>query len=68
VAYYRTMAAEALELAKAAGDEALKASYVDIAARWDMLAKEVERRSARQPDKAHHSNSESDPQSNGERH
>ena len=67
IAYYRGMAAEALRLAQAANDDAQKASYLDIAARWNALATEMERdiglemANAARKDK-------SEPQSNGDRH
>lgn len=59
IAYYRGMAAEALRLAQAAKDEAQKASYVDIAARWKVLAAETERRMMRESE-IRNSRSESD--------
>ena len=43
IAYYRGMAAEALRLAQAASDDTQKASYLDIAARWNALVTEMER-------------------------
>ena len=67
VAYYRAMAAEALRLAQAAGDEAQKASYLDIAARWNTLANEVERRSAWQDNAARRGEPEGSSQPNGDR-
>ena len=64
IAYYRGMAAEALRLAQSAHDEAQKASYVDIAARWNLLATEAERRMKREKEtRADKSRS----QSNGDR-
>jgi hypothetical protein len=43
IAYYRGMAAEALRLAQASDEDSQKASYLDIAARWNALATEMER-------------------------
>jgi hypothetical protein len=61
IAYYRAMAAEALRLAQTASDEAQKASYVDMAARWNVLAAETERRMIRESrDNKSNSESESD--------
>lgn len=67
VAYYRAMAAEALQLAQSASDEARKAAYIDIAARWNVLASEVERRSEREAEAGHSRKNESDSESNGDR-
>lgn len=66
IAYYRSMAAEALRLAQAAKDEAQKASYVDIAARWKVLAAETERRMMRDSE-IRKSRSESEPDTGGSR-
>jgi hypothetical protein len=60
------MANEALRLAQAASDDRQKSSYLDIAARWSLLAAETERRieqdvGAREPHK-----DRGDPQSNGD--
>lgn len=66
IAYYRGMAAEALRLAQTAKDEAQKASYVDIAARWKVLAAETERRMMRDS-KIRESNPESEPDSSSGR-
>ena len=62
VNYYRTMAEKALRLAQLASDEAQKASYLDIAARWNLLAVETERRMTLPGEKP---DSTSESQSNG---
>ena len=67
MSYYRGMAAEALRLAQAASDEAQKASYIDIAARWNLLAAQTECRMMRESE-SHESNSKPESQSNGDRH
>ena len=61
VIYYRTMAEKALRLAQLASDDAQKASYLDIAARWNLLAAETERRMTLQGEKP---DSRSESQSN----
>ena len=63
VIYYRTMAAKALRLAQLASDEAQKASYLDIAARWNVLAAEAARRMTLQGEKR---DSGPESQSNGD--
>jgi hypothetical protein len=65
IAYYRAMAAEALQLAQTASDEAQKASFLDIAARWNVLAAEVERLLTREAEAARKDASSA--QSNGNR-
>jgi len=66
IAYYRGMAAEALRLAQAADEDTQKASYLDIAARWNALAtemlREIELGTAND-----NRNSKSEPHSNGDR-
>lgn len=67
ISYYRGMAAEALRLGQAASDDIQRASYLDIAARWNALATEMERgielKAANAARKV-----KSEPQSNGDRH
>jgi hypothetical protein len=64
-AYHRGMAAEALRLAQTASDEAQKESYIDIAARWNLLAAQTE---CRMTQKSESRNSSPKSQSNGDSH
>ena len=66
IAYYRAMAAEALKLAQSASEEARKAAYIDIAARWKVLASEVERQSDREAEAGHIRKNKSNSDSNGD--
>jgi hypothetical protein len=67
IAYYRGMAAEALRLAQATNEETQKASYLDIAARWNALATEMEHQIEMESvDAGRDRKNES--QSNGDRH
>ena len=66
IAYYRAMAAEALQLAQSASDEAQKAAYIDIAARWKVLATEVKRQSEREAEAVHIRKIGTNSESNGD--
>jgi len=59
------MAAEALRHTQAASDDAQRASYIDIAARWNLLAAEAERRMTQESESR---DRKSESQSNGDRH
>jgi hypothetical protein len=61
------MAAEALRLAQATDQDIQKASYLDIAARWNALATEMQRQIELETADAGR-NCKSEPQSNGDRH
>lgn len=65
-AYYRSMAAEALRLAQTAIDEGQKASYLDIAARWNILAGETERRIGRNVGTRKSDKDSGEPQADGD--
>jgi len=66
ISYYRGMAAEALRLAQLDLDDSQKMSYLDIAARWNLLATETERLIALKSRSSGRRTAKSEPQSNGE--
>jgi hypothetical protein len=68
VAYYRAMAAQALHLAQSANDEVQKSSYLDIAAQWNTLAAEAQRRIERQAKTPEPREQAGDPQRDSDRH
>ena len=67
ISFYRGMAAEALRLAQLAVDDAQKASYLDIATRWNVLATEAERLLAEKTPASLRRQGKNEPQSNGDR-